>query len=163
MLQLIWGILNLLFILSFFYLLIGLVVKGRKFLEPYSKVVTFPILILGVLGFLSNSVSEEKHIPVFTGLATVEEWEVSQNLTNSIKLVLMKDKKTGEIINDHSYSTAQGFVLGLQWKHLGVIEHENRIEVLGGFTYKFFGSNVFSSIDLYVIEKNKEKPNQIYQ
>ena len=162
MVQLIWGILNLLFILSFFYLIIGLVVKGRKFLKPYPKVVTFPILILGVLGSLSYSISEEKHTPVYTGLATVEEREVSQNLTNSIKLVIVKDKVTGEILNDHSYSTAHGFVLGLEWKHLGVIEHENRIEVLGGFIYKFFGSNIYSSYNLYEIEKNKEKPNQIY-
>lgn len=155
MVQLFWGILNLILILSFFYLFIGLVVKGRNFLKPYPKVYTIPILFLGVMGFLKNTTGKAKEIPVYKGFASMDEIELSENLTNKIHFVLVRDRDTREIFYEGSFSRISGFVLGLEWKHLGIVEYENKIEVMGCYSFKLLGNEVFSPFESFLIEKDQ--------
>lgn len=152
MYQLLWGILNLFLVVSFFYFLIGLVIKGRKFLNPYPKIFTVPVLVFGVLGLLNSTTSKEKTFPIYKGFATMEGIEVSENLANTIHLVLVRDMETKKIFYEGSHSNLSGFVMGMDWEHLGVIEKGNITEVSGLFHYRIMGVKVFSDHQSYQIK-----------
>lgn len=151
MIQLLWGILNLFLILSFFYFLIGLIFRGRKVLAGYSKLYTIPILFLGFAAFLhSKEKEEDKHISV--GKATIEFIEVSKNLTNKISLLLIRDKDSGKIIQERTYSSIHGFTSGLKWEHKGVVSEGKKLKVSGIMHWHLFGNTIISQAEVLEIQ-----------
>lgn len=152
MFDFLWGILNLILVLSFFFFLIGLVVRGKKFLDPYPKVFTGPVLFFGVLGLLNSTSSSQKPISSYKGFATSQVIDVAEYLSNKIQLVLVRDSESKEIFHEGSYSSIHGFVMGLEWQHVGLVEKDKRLEVHGFYRYSFMGLNVFNSVETYVID-----------
>lgn len=155
MLQLFWGILNLFLVLSFFFFIIAILVRGRKFLIGYNKLFTIPVLILGIFGVLSSKKDEDKIIPGYKGMATMETISVAKNLSNNISLILVRDKETGQLIHERSYSTVHGFVMGLDWDHLVVIENRETLQIRGMLHWKFMGNLVFSQSKVFEVRKEK--------
>ena len=155
MLQLFWGILNLFLVLSFFFFIIAILVRGRKFLTGYNKLFTIPVLILGIFGVLSSKNDEDKIIPGYNGMATMETISVANNISNNISLILVRDKETGQLIHERSYSTVHGFVMGLDWDHLVVIENKDTLQIRGVLHWKFMGNLVFSQSKVFEVRKEK--------
>lgn len=155
MLQLLWGILNLFLVLSFFFFLIGTLIRGRKFLMGYNKLFTVPVLLLGIFGVLSSKKDEDKKIPIHKGMATVETISVAKNLSNNISMVLVRDKETEQILQERSYSTFHGFVMGLDWDHMVVIENKDTLQIRGVLHWKFMGNLVFSQSKVFEVRKEK--------
>ena len=155
MIQLLWGILNLFLVLSFFFFLIGTLIRGRKFLMGYNKLFTVPVLLLGIFGVLSSKKDEDKKTPVYKGMATMETISVAKNISNNISLILVRDKETGQLIQERSYSTVHGFVMGLDWDHLVVIENRETLQIRGMLHWKFMGNLVFSQSKVFEVRKDK--------
>jgi hypothetical protein len=155
MIQLLWGILNLFLVLSFFFFLIGTLIRGRKFLMGYNKLFTVPVLLLGIFGVLSSKKDEEKKIPIHKEMATVETLSAAKNLSNNISLVLVRDKETEQILQERSYSTFHGFVMGLDWDHMVVIENKDTLQIRGVLHWKFMGNLVFSQSKVFEVRKEK--------
>lgn len=153
MLQLLWGILNLFLILSFFYFLIGLIFRGRKILAGYSKLYTIPVLFLGFAALINPKENEEEK-PVPVGLATIEFIEVSENLTNKISLVLIRDKDSGKIIQERTYSSIHGFTSGLEWEHQGVVNEGKKLKISGIKHWHLFGNPIFSHPEVFEIQSD---------
>jgi len=155
MIQLLWGILNLFLVLSFFFFLIGTLIRGRKFLMGYNKLFTVPVLLLGIFGVLSSKKDEEKKIPIHKEMATVETLSAAKNLSNNISLVLVRDKETEQILQERSFSTFHGFVMGLDWDHMVVIENKDTLQIRGVLHWKFMGNLVFSQSKVFEVRKEK--------
>lgn len=155
MLQLLWGVINLFLVLSFFYFGIGILIRGRKFLIWYNKFFTVPVLLIGFLGVIFSEKIEDKIIPGYKGLATMETILVSKNLSNTIQLFLVRDKETGQLLQEKSYSSVHGFVMGLDWDHLLVIEKKETFQIRGVLHWKFMGNLVFSQDKVFEVGKEK--------
>lgn len=155
MLQLLWGVINLFLVLSFFYFGIGILIRGRKFLIGYNKFFTVPVLLIGFLGVIFSEKIEDKIIPGYKGLATMETILVSKNLSNTIQLFLVRDKETGQLLQEKSHSSVHGFVMGLDWDHLLVIEKKETLQIRGVLHWKFMGNLVFSQDKVFEVGKEK--------
>jgi hypothetical protein len=153
MIQLLWGILNLFLILSFFYFLIGLIFRGRKVLAGYSKLYTIPVLFLGFAALI-NPKEPEDDKPVSVGLVTMETIEVSRNLTNKISLELIRNKDSGKIIQERTYSSIHGFTSGLVWEHIGVVIEGKKLKVSGVKHWHLFGNTIFSQSEVLEIQSD---------
>lgn len=153
MIQLLWGMLNLFLILSFFYFLIGLIFRGRKVLAGYSKLYTIPVLFLGFAALINPKEKEEEK-PIHKGLVTMETIEVSRNLTNKISLELIRDKDSGKIIQERTYSDIHGFVSGLKWEHKDVKSKGKKLKVSGILHWQLFGNTIFSQSEVFEIQSD---------
>lgn len=137
-----------------FLFLLGLIFRGKKFLNDYSKLFTSPVLILGIFGILYSTGNEDKPIPSYRGLATMETILVSKNLSNKIQLHVVRDEETGRIFQEGSFSFIQGFVLGLKWRHFSVTSNVSSLEVSGSWEWYLIGNQVYRSFETYQIGNN---------
>ncbi len=155
MIYLIWSLLNLFLILSFFYFAIGLIVKGRKFLEPYFKPFVLFVLVFGTYGFVKYASKKlQEEVKVNPNPSTQEVIPVSEQLSNTISLTLCRDKDTGEIDQEFSKSYIHGLVMGLKWNHVQVTEKDGNLEVEGWWDLNLIGNRVFSHYETYRIRDN---------
>jgi hypothetical protein len=104
---------------------------------------------------LSSKKDEEKKIPIHKEMATVETLSAAKNLSNNISLVLVRDKETEQILQERSYSTFHGFVMGLDWDHMVVIENKDTLQIRGVLHWKFMGNLVFSQSKVFEVRKEK--------
>jgi hypothetical protein len=154
MINLLWSLLNLFLVLSFYYFTIGLVVRGRKFLAPYFKPFVLFVLVFGTFGFLNSATKgSERNVKINNRPSTVEKVLVSEYLSNKLFITLIKDGETGEINPEFSTSDLQGLVMGLKWNHFQVIEKDGKLELAGWWDWSLMGNRVFSSFETYSIPK----------
>ncbi len=160
MIYLIWSLLNLFLILSFFYFAIGLIVKGKKFLEPYFKPFVLFVLVFGTMGFLKSATKGLKSETKFINHPTTREtFLVSEQLSNTLSLTVYRSKETGEIIQEFSSSDLQGLVMGLSWKHLYVVEKNGQLQLEGWWDWSLMGNRVFRNFRTYPIADNNPALN----
>lgn len=130
MIHLLWGLLNFLLPLSFFYFALGLIFKGRKFLEPYPKGLVGLALFIGTLGFLKFATKNSKEEPFVSFKPVIIDFvPVVDKLSNRIELTLIRDINTGEINKESSPLSLHGFMSGLRWNHLQISESNGRLAV----------------------------------
>lgn len=154
MINLLWSLLNLFLVLSFYYFAIGLVVRGRKFLAPYFKPFVLFVLVFGTFGFLNLATKgSERNVKINNRPSTVEKVLVSEYLSNKLFITLIRDGETGEIKPEFSTSDLQGLVMGLKWNHFQVIEKDGKLELAGWWDWSLMGNRVFSSFENYSIPK----------
>ncbi|MFN3759384.1 MAG: hypothetical protein ACK4SF_09220 [Algoriphagus aquaeductus] len=154
MINLLWSLLNLFLVLSFYYFAIGLVVRGRKFLAPYFKPFVLFVLVFGTFGFLNLATKgSERNVKINNRPSTVEKVLVSEYLSNKLFITLIRDGETGEINPEFSTSDLQGLVMGLKWNHFQVIEKDGKLELAGWWDWSLMGNRVFSSFETYSIPK----------
>jgi hypothetical protein len=160
MIYLIWSLLNLFLILSFFYFAIGLIVKGRKFLEPYFKPFVFSVLVFGIMGLISSiTIGSKRETLLINHPTTRETFLVSEQLSNTLSLTVYRSKETGEIIQEFSSSDLQGLVMGLSWKHLYVVEKNGQLQLEGWWDWSLMGNRVFRNFRTYPIADNNPALN----
>lgn len=155
MIHLLWGVFNLLLLLSFYYFALGLIFKGKKFLEPYPKVLVGLVLIFGTFGFL-KSATKNSHEQSFISSKPVkiDFVPVVDKLSNRIELTLIRDIETGEIDKESSTSSLHGFMSGLRWNHLQISESNGRLAVEGWWDWYLIGNRVFSNFEVYELSDN---------
>lgn len=155
MIQLIWSLINLFLVLSFFFFVLGLVIRGRKFLDRYFLPFVYSVLFFGVFGLLnlqnSGSVAE---IEYFSRAVDVTTIPVVHQFSNKLELRLFKDSNTGDVLQEYTTSSLHGFVSGLRWTHLRATESPDRIEVEGFWDWYLLGNRVISTYEVYeIVEK----------
>jgi hypothetical protein len=144
-LDLLWGIINGVAILYFFYLLIGLIFRGRKIIQNHPRILSFPILILGILGILSLESKKDIPVKIIESSYSMESIAVPYSAINELHLLIYRNKTTGEINPVISESTLSGFVLGRSWGHRSVDFKEGKWDLAGSMTYSFMGAEIFST------------------
>ncbi len=152
---LIWSLLNLFLVLSFFFFAFGLILKGRQFLQPYFKPFVVFVLVFGTFGVLNSTTKGFRKEPKLINQPTTREtFLVSEHLSNKLLLTLHRDRETGEIIQEFSSSDLQGLVMGLSWKHLEVVESNGQLQVEGWWDWSLMGIRVFRNFRTYPIADN---------
>lgn len=152
MIFLLWSLLNLFLILSFYYFTIGLIVRGRKFLASYFKPYVLFVMVFGTYGFVkSASKYLQQEAKVNHRASTIQIIPVSEQLSNKLILTLIRDAQTGEVDQKFSSSDLQGLVLGLRWNHVQVVEKTENMEVEGWWDWYLMGNRVFSNYEIYEI------------
>ena len=153
MIHLLWSLLNLFLILSFYFFAIGLIFRGRKTIEPYFKPFVVVVLFLGISGFLSSGFGKNKNkAPVIPKPHEQLAYPVFNHLSNKMELTIYRDLENGEINQEYSMSRVSGLVLGLRWTHVMVTENQDGLEVEGFWDWYLMGNRVFSNYTTYEIE-----------
>ena len=156
MVYLIWSLLNLFLILSFFFFAITLIVKGRKYLKTYSRPFVIFVLIFGSVGFLNSANKRgEVKAKINQKPSKTSVLRVKEGLSTYLSLTLIQDIETGEINQEFSSTNLHGLVLGLKWNHLQVLQKNGVLQVEGWYDWYLMGNRVFSNFETYSIsEKN---------
>ncbi|TDQ18417.1 hypothetical protein DFQ04_0216 [Algoriphagus boseongensis] len=149
MILILWGLLNLFLMLAFLFFALGLILRGRKFFEGYNLKHVFLVLFIGISGFLLMPKSKKTEARIIYG--KMEVIRIEENLTNSIFLNLVRDKDTGEILQEETNSTMSGFVAGIDWHHLGVSEKDEKLILEGFITWRLLGWRVLDSFHSYEV------------
>jgi hypothetical protein len=144
MLDLIWGLFNFTAIIYFFYLLVGLIIKGRKSLQNQPKILSFPILIIGVSAILSSTKNQESKVNIIEQGHKMEVIQMNYSSLNKLEVILVTNNLTGDINPIFSRSSLSGFVSGRNWEHHSVDLINDKLSVTGKATYSFFGIDIFS-------------------
>lgn len=157
MVHLIWGIINILFFVSWIYLAIKFLSGNRSFFKRHSKFYTL-ILVFGFISFVSGrSEADEQNTDHLDSPTVLQFAKVNETLTYGIDLTLVRDKETGMVIQDRSQSSLEGFVSGLGWKHFSVLENENDLELTGFLSWKILGLTLYSQTKTFCISKDQVK------
>lgn len=153
MIYLLWSLLNLFLVLSFFYFAIGLIFRGRKTIEPYFKPFVFVVLFFGFTGFLGSykKKNEDKTLVIPMPLER-KNYSVFSHLSNKMELTIYRDPETKVINQEFSKSSIHGLVMGLQWHHVMVSENVNELEVEGFWEWNLIGNRAFRNFRTYKIE-----------
>ncbi len=155
MIHLLWSLLNLFLILSFYFFAIGLIFRGRKTIEPYFKPFVVVVLFLGISGFLSAGSGKNKNkSTVIPRPLEQTAYPVFSHLSNKMEVTIYRDPETGEINQEYSESRVSGLVMGLRWTHVMVAENQDGLEVEGFWDWYLMGNRVFSNYKIYKIEDN---------
>jgi len=155
MIHLLWSLLNLFLILSFYFFAIGLIFRGRKTIEPYFKPFVVVVLFLGISGFLSSGFGKNKNkAPVIPKPHEQLAYPVFNHLSNKMELTIYRDLENGEINQEYSMSRVSGLVLGLRWTHVMVTENQDGLKVEGFWDWYLMGNRVFSNYKIYKTEDN---------
>jgi hypothetical protein len=150
MIHLLWSVFNLLLLLSFYYFALGLIFKGRKFLESYPKVFVGLVLIFGTFGFLKSATKNSQEQQIMNSKPVkIDFVPVVDKLSNRIELTLIRDINTGEIDKESSTSSLHGFMSGLRWNHLQISESNGRLAVEGWWDWYLIGNRVFRNFEVY--------------
>ncbi|MFT7201710.1 MAG: hypothetical protein ACI9UV_000534 [Algoriphagus sp.] len=145
-LDLIWSLINFAAILYFFYLLIGLIFRGRKSFQNQPTVLSFPILIIGSLAILASSPAKEDQLTIIDASNKVEHVNLTYSSLNKVQVQVISNKTSGAVNQTDSNSILSGLVLGRKWEHLSLEFIERELRVKGRITYSFFGIAIFSTI-----------------
>jgi hypothetical protein len=145
-LDLIWSLINFAAILYFFYLLIGLIFRGRKSFQNQPTVLSFPILIIGSLAILATSPAKEDQLTIIDASNKVEHVNLTYSILNKVQVQVISNKISGAVNQTDSNSILSGLVLGRKWEHLSLEFIEGELHVKGRITYSFFGIAIFSTI-----------------
>lgn len=155
MIQLLWSLLNLFLILSFYFFAIGLIFRGRKTIEPYFRPFVIVVLFLGISGFLGSSPGKNKSKSVVIPRPLEQStYPVFSHLSNKMEITIYRDPETGAIDQEYSLSRVSGLVLGLRWTHVLIAENQDGFEVEGFWDWYLLGNRVFSNYKIYKIEDN---------
>ncbi len=147
-LDLIWGIINGAAILYFFYLLIGLIFRGRKTFQNQPELISFPILIIGILGIFSSKPNKEIPVKIIEPGYVLESIAIPYSGINKLHLDIYRNKITSKINPVFSESSLSGFVSGRNWEHLSVEYKEGIWKVTGKVSYSFMGAKIFSTEEI---------------
>ncbi|GMQ31086.1 hypothetical protein [Algoriphagus confluentis] len=152
MLGLTWGIFNLFLILSFFYLFLGLLIKGRKWLHRYDRRFTYVILFLGFLSLAAGGKKDSKNTHQISNFPVIRKsYSVDLDFTNRVHIRLFQDQRDNSLLLHNSYSLLSGFVLGREWEHLGFSEKDDQLIVHGVMHWKLLRGRIYSQyLDLPV-------------
>jgi hypothetical protein len=144
MLDLIWSLCNFSAIIYFFYLIIGLIFNGKKTLQNQPKILSFPILIIGVFAILSSTNEKESQATIIEPGHKMEVIQMNYSSLNKLEVILVTNNLSGKISQTFSKSSFSGFVLGRNWGHQSVDFIKKKLIVSGKTTYSFFGIDIFS-------------------
>lgn len=158
---LIWTLLNLMFYVLFFALILVLITKGKKLLRSKFGIVVIPILVLGLIGFSYEKEERTKNEYV---LPTNDEFQgyekpqtrivMADNTLFDIALQVRFRKNTaGELIPVLTRSSMNGFVSNYQWKY-DAADIEKVAE--NTYSYKAFGVVDWYFLDMKVYSEAKE-------
>lgn len=157
MIGLIWGILNLILILSFFYFALGLLFKGRKWLHQYDRRLTYPVLFIGFLSIAAQGKRSKKEINSHLKFpVSMETTKVKNDLVSNFHITLIREKESSKLLLNESSTNLLGFIAGREWVHLGFSLEGNQIIAYGMMNWKLFGGKVYSnSVSFLIPEEEK--------
>ncbi|PZX61381.1 hypothetical protein LV84_00369 [Algoriphagus ratkowskyi] len=144
MIYLIWGVLNILLILSWLWIGFSLFFRRKNIAVGNSRPYSI-FFVVGLLVLLSAK-SKDSVAPKmsYNKPTTVTIVETGKTLTNHISIVSIRDKESGEILTQYTDSNLTGFMSGLDWEQSGVYESDGKLEVNGILSWRLFGINFFS-------------------
>ncbi|WP_157359653.1 hypothetical protein [Algoriphagus mannitolivorans] len=129
--------------LAFFFFLMALLFRGRKFLEGYNRSFVVLVLVVGFGGFFMRSKPKKEDIKLVYG--KMETIKIKYNWTNSLFLNLVRDPETGEILQEESSSIMSGLVAGIDWHHVRISEFGDQKILEGFITWRLLGWRILDS------------------
>ena len=149
MIHLIWGVLNILLILTWLWIGFSLLFRRKSLvvgnLKPYSIFFIVGLLVL----FSAKSKDSESPKMSYNKPISVTIVKTGETLTNHISILIIRDKESGEILPQYTHSNLTGFMAGLDWEQSGVNERDGKLEVSGILSWKLFGINFYSQSKSY--------------
>ncbi|MHA7129018.1 hypothetical protein [Algoriphagus namhaensis] len=142
--DLIWGLANVAGILYFFYLLLGLIFRGRSSLRGQPRILATVLLSLGTFALLNRKTETSEQSKVIGAGFLPQATEISYSPLNKLYVYQMIEEQTGESRLEWSDSYFTGFVAGRSWKALQIRNTPVQMEITGQVTYSFFGFKIFS-------------------
>ena len=157
MVQLFWSILNIIFLLFFAYLFVGIIFQERKIFKGKFRSLSIAILILGVLHIVTANNSEESNhtINIYNDYnkensTLIRTIILEDNLTMNIDLSILYSNNNETLIPVKATSTLSGLVSGYDWKIKSInISNKTKGEkksfvVYGVLDWKLFGIKFYS-------------------
>ena len=123
MVHLIWSIINGIIVLYFLYLIIGLLIKGKRIFKPQFKVVSICITVIGIVQIISASNTEKttNRITITNDYikqnnSKIKNITLEDNLTFDINMLVKYSIEQNEIVPIESNSFLTGIVSGYVWE-----------------------------------------------
>lgn len=156
MIHLTWSIINLILVLFFFYLIAGVIRKGKKLFSPQFKVVSICVMVIGIVQIISAANSEDRtnRITISNNYnendnTKVEKVKLEDNLTLDINMLVKYSITQNKLIPIESNSFLSGFVSGYDWEFESIETNILKPNEKAGFSAKgilkwnLFGITVF--------------------
>lgn len=157
MTHLIWSILNAIIILYFIYLIIGLIIKGKKIFKPQFKMVSILFLILGISQIISASNSEKNNNQIIISdtynkknNSKIKRIILEENLTFDINMIIKYSIEKNEYIPIGSSSYLNGLVSGYVWEFESIntnnylANEKAEYKVNGILKWNLFGITIYN-------------------
>ena len=155
MLELIWSVLNILIVLFFFYLLVGILFRGKKIFEGKFKNLSIIILILGAVQIISATIKDESENSLEienrykpNQPTVVEKMVIKDDFLKKYNLSIIYSKEDGVLIPIKSNCTMTGLVSGFDWEFVSIHVEKKQYYATGILIWDLFG------IEFYRQEKN---------
>ncbi|WP_026954135.1 hypothetical protein [Algoriphagus vanfongensis] len=144
MLDLLWSIFDLVTIILFVYFFLKIMKLGLSQIKPKWRLVAVPVLLVGIISFLSNQKKIESESKIIEVEYSVDYYTVPVSLINDLSVQVVRKKSDGSINPFLSDSFYMGFVLGREWSQTTVNETPSGIEIEGKVKYYLIGWNFMS-------------------
>ena len=157
MIHLIWSIINVVIALYFLYLIVGFIVKGKQIFKPQFKVVSFFIMVIGIVQIISASNSEKNNnrITIIKDFnkknnSKIKTVTLENNLTFDINMHVKYSVEKKEFIPIESNSFLTGFVSGYIWEFNSIETNNYRPDkktkyiANGILKWNLFGIKIYS-------------------
>ena len=122
MIYILWSVLNAVLLLYFFYLLIGLILKGREIFKGKLRPVAITVMVLGIFHLGSATVPGEDNTEIILtedynpqSGTEIKNLILEENAAFDIGLSVTYSVENEEWIPIHSRSYISGLLLGFDW------------------------------------------------
>lgn len=157
MIYLIWSIINIVIILYFLYLVLGLLRNGIRNFEPLFKITSIIIVVVGVVQIILGYSSESYSNRIIrnsdydkTNNSDSKSMILEENMTFNINMDVKYSIAQNEYIPIESNSFLSGFVNGYAWE-CNSLQTDNYLpnqevefRAMGTLKWRLFGINVYS-------------------
>lgn len=146
MIGFLWSIFCLIFFIAFLFFFFKVFSLGMKALSYNQRILASPPLLIGVLSLFAALASTNQETMTITppdGYITKVK-SIPYSKTNDLYVYYFAHQETGEILPHESEAYLGGFTLGRRWKHFGVIQKGDSLEVTGSMRYSLMGLEFYS-------------------
>lgn len=155
--ELLWSLLNTAGISFFLYILIGLLVMGKKILEGKLKYLSMAILVFGVIQLFSAGESDDLNAPLKIAnnfdaedASLVTKGSTQDNLSLDFDLLVTYLVQDDKLIPVEATANISGFVLGYDYDFIGIDTgvkekgEKTNFTASGILHWKLFGQKIYS-------------------